>query len=135
MQEARLRRLKDTGAKAKNSGDRDAAQTEMAELMRTMGDIPSVPQLVADDVTPEALATLMYDNNGVMAIMSSEGGFVGIASGRYTDKGGPNLDIILKGHAGDPIRVNRASDKEKKRARIIPRPALTMVLMLSLIHI
>lgn len=65
-----------------------------------------IPRLVVDDISPEALASLLAANNGKLAIMSAEGGIMDIIAGRY-NKNGPNLDVFLKGHAGDTIHVDR----------------------------
>ena len=82
--------------------------------------VPTVPRILADDVTPEALASLMASQKGRLALISAEGGpFDGMA-GRYSKL--PNLDIYLKGHAGDPVRV----DRQGRKPEFIERPALTI---------
>src|SRR5204862_4537998 len=73
--------------------------------------------------TPEALATLMADHRGLMAVFSDEGGIFDLLAGRYS-KGVPNLDLWLKGHAGSSVRVDRA---DRTRPPImIDRPHLTV---------
>jgi hypothetical protein len=53
--------------------------------------------------------------------LSAEGGLFGLAAGRYAE-GDPNLDVFLKAHPGDELRVNRVG-----RAPIrVHRPALTL---------
>jgi len=42
-------------------------------------------------------------------------------AGRYSQNGGPNLEVYLHGHAGDPIVVNRRGRRER-----IEHPALTV---------
>lgn len=68
--------------------------------------IPSVPCLMTADVTPESLPRLLVENNGRISIVSPEGEFFGIVTGRYTG-GTPNFDVFLKAYSGDDIRVNR----------------------------
>lgn len=80
-----------------------------------------VGRLLADDVTQEALAQLMANNGGRMAILSAEGGIFDVLSGRYTD-GAPNIEMFLKGHDGDNVRVDRV----KRGHEFIERPALTL---------
>jgi replicative DNA helicase len=89
-------------------------------------DIPGAsppPRLVADDVTPESAATLLAENGGALAIISAEGDLIGALSGRYT-AGVPNLNLFLKGHAGDELRVDRIG----RPTEIVQRPALTIAI-------
>ena len=58
-------------------------------------------QLIVDDITPEALARVMKDNNERMAIISAEGGVFGIMAGRYSQF--PNIDIFLKAYSGGTV--------------------------------
>src|SRR5690606_37310161 len=64
--------------------------------------VPSVPRLLADGVTPEALGSLLAEHHGRIAIMSAEGGIFATLAGRYSNNV-PSLDVWLKGHSGDPI--------------------------------
>jgi hypothetical protein len=82
--------------------------------------VPARPQLIADDVTPENLASLLFEQGGRMAVISAEGGIFDIIAGRYS--GTPNLEVFLKGHAGDTLRVNR----QGRDPQHIEAPALTM---------
>lgn len=88
--------------------------------------VPTVPRLVADDVTPEAAASLLAEQNGRLAIISAEGGIFDIIAGRYS-RGVPNMDLWLKGHAGDPLKV----DRKGREPEYIKRPALTLGLMIQ----
>ena len=56
-------------------------------------------QLIVDDITPEALARVMKDNNERIGIISAEGGIFGVMAGRYSSF--PNLDIFLKAYSGE----------------------------------
>jgi replicative DNA helicase len=86
-------------------------------------EFPSPPRLIADDVTPEAATSLLADNGGALAIISAEGDLVGALSGRYTS-GPPNLNLFLKGHSGDPLRVDRVN----RPTEMVASPALTIAL-------
>jgi hypothetical protein len=79
-----------------------------------------MPRLTADDVVPEQAATIMADQGGRLAILSAEGTFFSVIMGRYTN-GTPNVELALKGHAGDRVQVDR-----RGRAELIERPALTI---------
>lgn len=85
--------------------------------------VPAMPRLVADDITPEALASLLAAH-GRMAVISTEGGLFEIMAGRYAKDGSANFDVYLKGHAGDTVRV----DRESRPAEYSERPALTLAL-------
>lgn len=62
-------------------------------------------RLLADDATPERLADLMEQQGGAITLCSSEGGVFDAMRGRY--ERGLKLDVYLKGHAGDPLTVDR----------------------------
>jgi hypothetical protein len=87
--------------------------------------VPPIPRLVADDVTPEAAASLLAENGGRLAIISAEGGLFDIIAGRYSKL--PNMDLWLKGHAGDPVKV----DRKGREPEYIRSPAITLGLMIQ----
>ena len=82
-------------------------------------------RLYADDCSSEALTTLLSENDGVMAVISAEGSIFDIIAGRYNSK--INLDVWLKGHSGDEIRV----DRKNRMAEYISNPRLTTVLAIQ----
>jgi len=103
----------------------DASLTkEIARLESELPELPFVPRLWAQDVTPERLGAMMAENNGRMAVISDEGGIFDILAGRYSKTGAPNLDLFLQGHTGSAVRVDRGS----REPVIINDPALTLVL-------
>ncbi len=67
---------------------------------------PLPPRLIADDVTTEAAASLLAEQGGRLAVLSAEGGIFSTLAGRYSG-GVPSLEVFLKGHAGDLLRVDR----------------------------
>lgn len=106
----------------------DALTDELTALTGELNALPAPvsPRILADDCTPEKLTNLMADHGGKIAILSAEGGIFEMMGGRYSD-GNANLDVYLKGHAGDDIRVDRigrASDH-------IRGPALTLGLAIQ----
>jgi hypothetical protein len=119
---ARVDHLEKAAAKAKDPEDRQAKQREAVEAAHDLAEmsIPKVPRLLADDTTPETLATLLHDQRGRIAVFSPEGDIFDIMGGRYSN-GVPNLGVFLKGHAGDQLRVDR-----RGRSEFINRPSLTI---------
>lgn len=79
-------------------------------------------RLFVDDVTSEKLTSVLAENKGRAAVVSAEGGIFDIISGLYSRN--VNIDVFLKGHSGDTIRVDRIGRTSKS----ILHPALTMVL-------
>lgn len=106
--------------KAEEKGDLDEAGQLLLEL--TALNVPKPPRLAADDATPEALTQLLAEQNGRMALMSTEGGVFDLMTGRYSDKA--NLDVYLQAWAGDTIRIDRVG----RGSLIIRNPALTIAL-------
>lgn len=80
-------------------------------------------RLIADDITPEALTSLMADNGGIITVISTEGGLFDIFNGKYSSNV-VSIDTVLKAYTGDPIRV----DRKGREAESIDNPALTMLL-------
>lgn len=108
-------------AKAKADADRLMAEAIGAAQMAEAITVPTLPRLVADDVTTEAAASLLADQGGRLAVLSAEGGIFTILAGRYSG-GVPSLDVFLKGHAGDLLLV----DRKGRPPEHIERPALTL---------
>jgi uncharacterized protein DUF3987 len=121
-------KLKHEAAKAANSDNWDAAMADAlgaAQIAESI-EVPAVPRLVADDVTPEAAASLLAEQGGRLAIISAEGGIFDIIAGRYSSNV-PNMDLWLKGHSGDPMKV----DRKGRPPEYVRRPALTLGLMIQ----
>lgn len=92
---------------------------ELAKL-----EVPVAPRFFTDDATPEALSRLLAAHGGRFGVLSAEGGVFEIIAGRYANDSLPNLDLFLKGHQGDTIRVDRVS----RDGEYINAPALTVAL-------
>lgn len=82
--------------------------------------VPAKPRLVADDITSKTAASLLAEQGGRRAVLSPEGGIFATIAGRYS--GTPNLEVLLKGHAGDLMRV----DRRPREAEHVDKPGLTM---------
>ena len=92
-------------------------KAEMSELERVVKDLSEFREkkplkLYADDITTEKLVSLMGESGGWAAVISTEG---------------VNIDVLLKGFSGDPIRVDRIG----RTSECIMNPALTMFLMVQ----
>lgn len=132
---AEMATVREIAVKAAEKATRDAANAKPDKRDALTSDavsaasqaaaiqVPIVPRLIADDITPEAAASLLADHGGRMAIISAEGGIFDIIAGRYSN-GVPCLDVWLKGHAGDPLRI----DRKGRDSEYIEHPALTMLL-------
>jgi hypothetical protein len=113
-----------TAARAEAAKRDDAAAEAVAAALAAEAiTVPTLPRLIADDVLPEKLTSLMAANGGRMAVISDEGGIFDTLAGRYS--GTPNLDPYLKGHAGRPMLVDRLG----RESEYILRPALTVGVM------
>ena len=119
---SRVEYLRKKAAK-ENGLDLENHMVEIAEVERKMPEIPNIPRLWTQDVTPERLGSLMAENDEKIAIISDEAGIFEILAGRYSN-GVPNLDLFLQGHAGAPVRVDRGSRKPVH----LQNPALTVAL-------
>ena len=125
--ELRLHNLK------KKAGNRDHKAEEEARSLSvelSKRNDPITPRLYTSDVTPESIVRQLTEQNGRLGNLSAEGGeLIATLSGRYSNKGQMNIEVFLKGHAGDSIRVDRA---DRTRAPItINHPALTIALCLQ----
>lgn len=102
--------------------DRDKLREEAKAKARELAarKVPASPKLIVDDVTAEVLATILSEQGGRVALFSAEGGIFETMAGRYAN-GMPNFDVLLKGHSGDDLRVDR-----RDRSEHIDHPALTI---------
>ncbi|MFI7419411.1 YfjI family protein [Nonomuraea sp. NPDC049684] len=87
------------------------AEAQSAALAVEEIKVPVKPRLMADDVTPESASTILVEQGGRLAVLSAEGGIFATLAGRYS--GTPNLDLFLKGHAGDPLIIDRRGRSER----------------------
>lgn len=112
--------------KAKSGNDEDKL-TAILDKKRELRELKPVNplRLLADDVTPEALTSLIADNGGKMAVVSAEGGIFETLSGMYSNK--VNIDAVLKAYSGDYIQV----DRKGRLPESIDHPALTILLFIQ----
>ena len=115
-----------SAARAKDKPDQAIAEAVRTALIADALEVPPIPRLVADDVTPEAAASLLAEQGGRLAIISAEGGIFDIIAGRYS-RSIPNMDLWLKGHSGDALKV----DRKGRPPEYVRHPAVTLGLMIQ----
>lgn len=127
IENKRLSLLQESAAKDKSASRRAELTREAEELAAELTEVPALPRLLIDDITPEKVPGFMAENAGAIALFSPEGGiFVNLTGGR-SSKGELNIDAFLKGHAGDEIRVDRVG----RPPEYVKRPALSMGLLIQ----
>ncbi|MBL8852896.1 MAG: DUF3987 domain-containing protein, partial [Planctomycetaceae bacterium] len=99
--------LKQAEGRAGKGGDADASREarELAERLAVMPE-PVLPRLLVDDATAEAVEIQLSAQGGRLIVAGAEGGLFDVMGGRYSGGAG-NLDVFLKGHPGDDLRVDR----------------------------
>lgn len=117
--ERRQKTVEDLVAKGK------ATQEEIDGIARELTgyEVKKPLRLFADDITPEKLASVLAENNGRMALLSSEAGIFDTLAGAYSKS--VNIDVMLKSYSGDQIRVDRIGRESEN----IMNPTLTVLLM------
>jgi len=126
VMEARLSAVRNKAAKEAKPEARKKLETEALDLAADLEAMParvSAPDLLVQSFTPEGLRDALEANGEKLGIVSAEADAGELLGARYSDAG-PNLDLMLCAHAGDPITTRRAG------GRTVPllRPALGMVL-------
>ena len=118
-QEAQLNKWRAQIEKYERKGLRDEADTARRQCYELEQRRIRPLRLIADDITPEALTSLMADNNGIITVISTEGGLFDIFNGKYSSNV-VSIDTVLKAYSGDPIRV----DRKGREAECLDAPAL-----------
>lgn len=121
----RVERLLVDAAKAKEPSEREAIR---AEVEREETEIPEeirTPRLFTGDTTAERLQAMLVEHGERMAVHSDEAGIFLIMAGIYNG-GAANIDVFLQGHAGSPMRVDRAG-----RSAHVDKPALSFGLLIQ----
>lgn len=115
--------------KRKDALEREYAKDQSPEYLEEIKDINKrlhdnpelyLPTLTADDVTPEALVSLMHENGGKISILSAEGDLFERFRNKNSDQ--IKIDVYLKPYTGDLIRTDRKS----RDTEIIEHPTMTI---------
>ncbi len=124
-------KLKTLQSKASKAEPEEAAakEQEAATIARELVElnIPSLPKLVVDDVSPEQLASILAQQGGRLSVLSGEGGIFDIMAGRYSQSGQANFEVFLKGYSGDTLRVDRVG----RPPEYVKEPALSVGLTIQ----
>lgn len=114
-------------AAATKPEDRDSLRRQVREEEQRIERLESdarEPRLLAGDATQEQATTLLADGEGALLLADPESAVLGIVGGRYSAN--YNAALLLKGHAGDDLIVDRRGRREKVRG-----PALSLALALQ----
>ncbi|WP_435245864.1 DUF3987 domain-containing protein [Streptomyces sp. NRRL F-5630] len=98
--------------RAAAEADAEAARTRLAEL----GEAPELPRLLVRDITLEALGKRMYEQNGRIGSLASEGGLFKVAAGLYGSNGKANTDLLLEAYTGGPYTIDRTGRSSSRMA-------------------
>lgn len=121
----RIEKLTKDAVNAENDQDRERIRKLIEEEQEAMPAEIIAPRLFTGDVTAERLQGLLVEHGERMAVLSDEAGIFLIMAGMYSG-GMASLDVFLQGHAGTPMRVDRAG-----RCAHIDKPALSFGLALQ----
>ena len=101
------------------------AKVKLAEAI----EVPFVPRLIVNDVTPEKMAQLLVEQGGRLAILSDEGGPLVSLAGRYSTSKEPDAEVWLMSHSGlhAEIRVDRIG----RGSDWVKNPALTVCIAIQ----
>jgi replicative DNA helicase len=118
------RQAEQKAAKAPGSAEREQFLDEAIRAAHEAEGVtvPSTPRLLADDATPQALASLLAEQEGRMAVMTDEGDLFDIMGGRYS--GNVDLGVYLRGWDGGSLRI----DRKGRPPEYVEHPALTLAL-------
>ncbi len=112
---------------AKGSGEAAAqAHAEALDLAAELDGMPArlaAPDLLMGSWTPEAMRDALEANGEKLGVVSAECDASELLGARYSDAG-PNLDLLLKAHAGDEAKIIRAGG----RTVWLERPSVSLVL-------
>ncbi len=121
----RIEKLKQDAAREDNADRRAKLEDEIRRTREEMPDELKPPRIFTTNATPERCESLLAEQGGKIGILSDESDtFLNLSGGL---RGGvASLDVVLKGHAGSAIRVDRQG-----REAHLDRPCLSMGLIVQ----
>ena len=105
--------------KEETLGKRHVLTSKIHEIEASIPAEIREPKLWASEGTPERLQDLLVENGERISLLADEGGIFEIMAGMYSN-GKVNIDVLLNGYSGSPIRVER-----RTRVADLQRPAVT----------
>lgn len=121
----RIEKLKHDAAREQDASQRQLIQDEIKREREEMPDELKAPRVFTTNATPERTEGLLAEQDGKIGVLSDESDtFLNLSGGL---RGGvASLDVVLKGHAGSAIRVDRQG-----REAHLDRPTLSMGLIVQ----
>ena len=124
--EATIKRLQGQAGKSDDPQERERLRQQIEAEQNAMPDPLFAARVFVGDATVERLQAVLVEQGGRVAVLSDEGGLFSTISGSYGGGAGPALDVLLQGHHGGSVRVERAT-----RTAFVDRAGLTLGLMLQ----
>ena len=124
--ESVIKRLQAQAGKTDDPNERERLRQQIEDEQNDMPEPLFAPRVFVGDATVERLQGVLVEQGGRVAVLSDEGGLFSTISGSYGGGAGPALDVLLQGHHGGAVRVERAS-----RTAYVERAALALGLMLQ----
>lgn len=124
--EARIKRLELQAGKSDDAEERESLRKLIADEKASMPDRMFPPCAYLNDATVERLQMVLVEQGGRAAVLADEAAILTTLASNYGGAGGPALDVLLSGHSGSDVRVERAS-----RSAYVKRSAVAMGLMLQ----
>ena len=124
--EATIKRLQAQAGKTDEPQERERLRHQIEDEQNAMPEPLFAPRVFVSDATVERLQNVLVEQGGRVAVLSDEGGLFSTISGSYGGGAGPALDVLLQGHSGGSVRVERAT-----RHAYTERAALALGLMLQ----
>ena len=121
----RIEKLKQDAAREEDAGRRGRIQEEIKRERESMPEEMKSPRCFTTNATPERTEGMLAEQDGKLGVLSDESDtFLNLSGGL---RGGmASLDVVLKGHAGSAIRVDRQG-----REAHLDRPTLSMGLIVQ----
>jgi hypothetical protein len=119
LETQRRQLIRDTTKQTAAAADAQAKVYDVDKELRDLV-VPPTPRLVVEDVTTPALAIVMAENDGRIALLSDEAGIFGTLGGANSAR----LDLWLKSWDGSEVHVDRVG----RSAIHLREPLLTVVL-------
>ena len=107
--EATIKRLQAQAGKTDEQQERERLRHQIEDEQNAMPEPLFAPRVFVSDATVERLQNVLVEQGGRVAVLSDEGGLFSTISGSYGGGAGPALDVLLQGHSGGSVRVERAT--------------------------
>ncbi len=126
VSEATIKRLQTQAGKSDDPQERESLRKLIEDEMAEMPERMFPPRAYLNDATVERLQMVLAEQGGRAAVLADEAAILNTLASNYGGAGGPALDVLLTGHSGGDVRVERAS-----RSAFVTRAAVTLGLMLQ----